>query len=405
MLREYQEKIIDRMMWAMSMPGNDVICGAVGMGKTHIIAEFANRLGKPILIFAPNQELIQQDYDKLVGVVGKENVGIFSASKHSKEVNKFTIASIQSAKNHPELFGHYDVVIIDECEAYSPKNTQGMYNKFFKYIQPKKVFGLTGTPYRLDVRYERWGQLKWQVESKTITKMINRYGGFFWKRMLAVVNPDTLIEHGFLCPLEYHDVSLFEASKIPSNKSKSEYDLEKFNKMIEDKYQNIASVIEDLPHKLKLVFCTDITQADTLHQYVDDSAVVTSETPRKEREKIVDDFKAGRITTLFNVNIFTAGFDVPSLDCLVCLRPTRSLRLWVQMMGRVCRNSEGKEIGHVYDLVSNIKSLGRLESIKVIHLETGWDVVSDARPSGFHQVELFSHRLKQPKLNRENENA
>jgi DNA repair protein RadD len=175
MLRSYQETIVDRMCWSMSVPGNDVISLAVGGGKTHVIAEFANRLGQPILIFAPSKELIEQDYEKLVAVVGEENVGIFSASMNSKEIKKFTIATIQSAYKVPELFNHYTVCIIDECQNYSPKNEDGMFNTFFKKTGIKKVFGLTGTPFRLDVIYDRWGIQKWMVNTNTITKMINRY--------------------------------------------------------------------------------------------------------------------------------------------------------------------------------------------------------------------------------------
>ena len=102
------------------------------------------------------------------------------------------------------------------------------------------------------------------VKTITTTKMINRYKGFFWKRMLVVVNTDELTNDGYLSPIEYHDMSLMDHSVIPTNKSKSDFDLDRFNAMLSNKYLELAGKIRNLPHKTKLVFCANIEQAETM---------------------------------------------------------------------------------------------------------------------------------------------
>lgn len=289
-------------------------------------------------------------------------------------------------------------ILVHNCDLHNPKNLDGMSNTLFKEAGIKKVFGFTGTPFRQDVMYEKWGSQRWMVTSITTTKMINRMVPLFWKRMLCVINTQDLVEQGYLTPLQYHDVSLFTHEQIPTNKSKSDFDLEKFEEMVEDRLQTISNYIIGLNHKAKLVFCATIEQANELQTMIPDSVVVTSKTSKKERARVVREMKEGRIKVVLNVGIFTVGFDYPELDCIVLLRPTRSLRLHCQILGRVSRIAEGKEFGHVYDLVGNVKSLGQLADIRIQKDYTGkWNVMGGMYPKGFHKAPLYSYKLQKPK--------
>lgn len=397
-LRPYQKQVVDKIMWAKDLPGNDVITVAQGGGKSVIIAETANRLGKPVAVVCPNKEILEQNVDKMSHLIPKEDIGIFSASMNEKTVKKITFGTIQSMYKHPELFKDFEIVIYDECDLHNPKNLDGMSNTFFKAAGIKKVFGFTGTPFRQDVIYERWGTQQWMVKSITTTKMIVRMKPFFWSRMLCVINTRDLLAQGYLAPIEYHDINLVEHEQLKRNKSQTDFDLEAFDEMMMNKYAGIATYITDLPHKGKLVFCATIEQAKALQMLVEGSVVVTSETGKKERERAVADLKAGRISTVFNVGIFTVGFDYPELDCIVLLRPTRSLRLHCQIIGRVSRIAEGKEKGHVYDLVSNVKNMGRLNDIRIEKSYDGkWNVKGGMYPEGFHYQPLYSYKLPQRK--------
>ena len=394
-LRPYQQDVVSKIMWAKDLTGNDVITVAQGGGKSVIIAEIAHRLGKPVLVVCPNKEILEQNIDKMTHLMPRTEIGVFSASMKEKTIKSITFGTIQSMYKHPELFTGFDVVIYDECDLHNPKNLDGMSTTLFKQAGIKKVFGFTGTPFRQDHYYERWGTQKWMVRTVTTTKMIARMRPFFWSRMLCVINTQELLDLGYLSPITYHDVKLIDHEEIKTNKSQSDFDMEDFESKIESKYQGIANYIIKLPHKGKLVFASSIEQAKALQMLVEGSVVVTSETNRKEREKAVEDLKAGRISVVFNVGIFTVGFDYPELDCLVLLRPTRSLRLHCQILGRVSRIAPGKECGHVYDLVSNVRNLGKLNEIQIKKDDTGkWNVMGGKYPSGYHMEPLYSYQLK-----------
>lgn len=383
------------MLWSLTLEGNDLLSMAQGSGKTHVIAEFVKQYGKPVLILVPSKELLEQDLDKLSRVVDPSDIGVFSASMNSKEVKKITIGTIQSACKHPELFEHYEIAIIDEADLLNPKNLDGMYNKFFDAIGIKKVIGLTATPFRMGVNYQRWGRIAWQVKTLHVTKMLTRTNPRFWNRMLEVVNVRDLQTQGYLTKLTYEPRLLISHDEIPVNKSQSEFDLEKFEKVFND-YTSVSSFIKNLNHKKVLAFCSSVRQAETLQSMLPHSVVVSATTPKKVRENAIQGFRKGIYKTLLGVNIFTVGFDVPDIDSIVILRPTKSLRLWTQVLGRGTRLAKGKTTCYIYDLVGNVEALGTLESMEIKKIDDKWNVVTDAKPDGFHNKTLFEYKLTDP---------
>lgn len=396
-LRPYQEECVSKMLWAMTLNGNDLIVAGQGAGKSIIIAEFAHRLNQPVLIICPNKELTEQNINKMAHYMPREDIGVYSASLNEKTVKPITFGTIQSMYKNPENFRMFNVAIIDEADLHNPKRMDTMSNKLFRGANIKKVFGTTATPFRLGTSYRRWGHLKWQVESVTITQMINRHYPAFWNRILHVINVNELTNKGYLTPLLYHDVSLIKHNEIPTNKSKSEFDLIKFETIIDKRYPSIANYIKKLPYNKKLIFCSSVTQSEQLQTLLNDSIVVTALTDKKTREDAISLFRKASNSTLIGVGIFTAGFDVPDINCIISLRPTRSLRLWSQVIGRGTRLSEGKETCHIYDFVGNIRSLGTLESMEIKKLDNKWNVVTDTKPEGWHGEELYKFKLKAPK--------
>ena len=93
------------------------------------------------------------------------------------------------------------------------------------------------------------------------------------------------------------------------------------------------------------------------------TVVVSSETPTKARNKAIRAFKAGEIKWLIQCNIANIGFNSPITDCLVWARPTLSLNLWQQAVGRIMRLSPGKHIARVLDLVGTMETFGRVEDV------------------------------------------
>lgn len=388
-LRDYQQDAVNKIIWELKQDGNSLCVVATGGGKSIIIAETVRAYGEDVLILQPTKEILEQNYDKLLRYVPKEDIGIYSASMGSKVVRRYTFATIQSIYNNPEFFSHFKLVIIDEAHGLNPKSMTGMFMKFLKKIGNPKVIGFTATPYRMDTMYLDWGTP--DATCVTTIKLINRMKGFFWSRILINITMEMLIQKGYLIAPTYIDASVFEQSEIPLNKSRSEFDMDIFDKMMESKAEKLQRVISyaEPISKSVLVFCTSVNQARRLSESTPGSSYVSGKTPNKERNQIIEDFKSHKIKTVFNVGVLTTGFDHPALDCIILMRPVRSIMLYVQMVGRGVRICEGKTICRVIDLTSNVKNLGRVETIK-IHKEEGqpWDLISET--GSWHAKELYS---------------
>lgn len=114
-----------------------------------------------------------------------------------------------------------------------------------------------------------------------------------------------------------------------------------------------------------LVFVRQVHEAEHLAQITPFSEYVYALTKKKEREHVINGFKNGSIKTMFNVSVLTTGFDFPGLDNVVLARPTASLALYVQMIGRGLRPAEGKEYCTVVDMCGNLKRFGKLEELRI----------------------------------------
>jgi superfamily II DNA or RNA helicase len=116
-----------------------------------------------------------------------------------------------------------------------------------------------------------------------------------------------------------------------------------------------------------LVFCCGIGHAlhvrDALRQRGVSCEAVFGETAQEERERIIADFRAGRIKCLVNINVLTTGFNVPQIDLLAMLRPTLSTGLLVQMVGRGSRKAEGKIDCLILDFAGNILRHGPIDCL------------------------------------------
>lgn len=389
-LRPYQEQCVEKLLWAHKLEGADVAVLPTGAGKSLIIAELAHKLNKPILILQPTKEILLQNYEKLSQYVDESEIGIYSASMSRKDIGFYTFATIQSIYKYPEKFQDFTTIIVDECHNIDPKNLAGMYTSFFKQLKNPKVIGVTATPWRMSLMYRHDEKLG--LQAITTTKLINRMRPRFWHRLIFSMSHNDLVEQGFLCKLRYIDKSVIYHKDIPLNKSHSEFDLEKFRQVIQDKKEDMMQALifaEQLATRI-LVFCATVEQAEELQSYVEDSVVVTSKTKAKDRAYITEAFKDGSISMVFNVGVYTTGYDNPALDCIVLARPTRSLALHTQMMGRGSRNSPGKKFCRIIDLVGNVAGMGRLETIKVVKREQ-WEIESET--GSWHNLALDSFQM------------
>lgn len=375
-LRDYQKQASDAAVNAFKCKRgrNGILVLPTGAGKSLVIADIASRIDSPLLVFQPSKEILQQNFEKLLSY-GILDCGVYSASAGRKDINRITFAMIGSVMNHMADFNHFKYIIIDECHLVKP--TDGMYKRFLD-AGDRVVIGLTATPYRL--YSDGFGN--------SMLKFITRTRPRVFTEVLYYCQIGDLLAKGFLSKLDYYDLTSLDMSNVRSNSTGADYDEKSLMLEYERSgfYGNLYNTVRRLmrpksgiPRKGILVFTRFVKEAEMLVRDIPDAAIVTGETPKKEREHILEWFKDGRIKVVVNVGVLTTGFDYPELDTVVMARPTKSLSLWYQIVGRAIRPSKGK-VGWIVDLCGNIKRFGKVENLRVSEPDRGkWCITSAGR--------------------------
>ena len=343
--------------------GNGLLILPTGAGKSLVIADIAHRLDGPLLILQPSKEILEQNFAKLQSY-GCWDCSIYSASVGRKEINRITFATIGSVMNHMDDFAHFQNVMIDECHYVNSK--EGQYETFLHAV-PRKVVGLTATPYRLGKG----------PEGMSMLKFLTRTRPRIFDHVLYYCQISELLAKGYLAQLSYYDLTAINLEMVKSNSTGADYD-EKSLKLEYERsgfYDKLTTTTlrvlkpkSGIPRKGVLVFTRFIEEAENLVAKMKiksiNAAIVTGETPKKEREAILADFKAGTIKVVANVGTLTTGFDYPALDTIILGRPTKSLSLSYQMVGRAIRPFNGKD-GWVIDLGGSYRRFGAVSDLRI----------------------------------------
>lgn len=356
-LRDYQTEAASRAVSHLrNSRSNGILILPTGSGKSLVIAEIAYRLNEPVLIMQPSKEILEQNAGKMQSY-GVDGVAIYSASCGSKDIGRFTFSMIGSAIHNLDAFRKFRYVIIDECHLVNSEF--GMYQKFIRAIGCK-VLGLTATPYRLySDRY--YGSM---------LRFITRTSPRIFSTVIYYVQVKDLLRRGFLAPLNYYELPIVDTSRLIVNTTGNDYTDESVRELYAkiryaDQLENVVQRLLAAGRTSVLVFTRFTEEAIRLSErFGNASAVVTGDTPKKEREAILGAFKAKQINVVVNVGVLTTGFDFPELDTLLIARPTRSLSLWYQMVGRAIRPYPGKQ-GWVVDLCGTYKRFGKVEDLEI----------------------------------------
>lgn len=398
MLRDYQQAAVDKMIADKDVPGNSVLCLGTAAGKSHVIAEYANKVNTPVLILCPNKEILAQNKEKLLPLVDKGDVGMYSASMNEKTIKKFTFASIGSIYKKPQLFSAFGTIIVDECHNVRPDQPLSMYMKFFDYHNFPKTFGLSATPYVNVTRTEFVGSEDgfriW--DTTTTLQIISRMSSPFWSRIIFNYDAKKLKENWYTAPVEYIENNIINPDYIRTNYNGVEFDQDAFARKMSIYEDKIVWQCKDVlsKHQSVLVFCANVEQATTLSSKVMTSAVLSAKTPTKLRTEIINKFKNGEIKMLFNVQCLTTGFDAPRIDAIICVRPTKSIGLYQQFIGRGVRISPGKTKCTVYDLCGNYHRLGPAEEIRLKRDSDGKINLTSSSGKFWHNTDTGTFRIK-----------
>lgn len=375
-LRDYQKTAINAgfryFKREQDKPGALMVL-PTGAGKSLVIAGIAAQMEDPTLVFQPTKEILEQNLAKMHHY--EEYPAVYSASMNSKKVGRLTFATIGSVKNHPEFFLHFRHVIVDECHYVNAKN--GMYRDFFAYLpDDTRVLGLTATPYRLVTFGFGCAMLKFLTRTRPRV---------FHKVIHVTQNAD-LFDRGYLAKLRYtSENDIFDSNKLTQNTTGADYTDRSIKRYYEE-IDFVGSLTEQVQLLLSvrrnvLVFTRFIDESQAL---VDDlgsrAEIVSSETPKRERARIIKGFKSGNIKVVSNVGVLTHGFDFPELETVVLARPTMSLALYYQMIGRGIRIHPHKPSTLVVDLCDNYSKFGRIEDLTLTSSKPGlWYIESRGR--------------------------
>lgn len=359
-LRPYQVQAVNNAVAffksKLSDGDNAVEVLPTGSGKSLIISNIALRLGEPILIFQPSKEILEQNYQK-ISSYGMVQCGIFSASFGRREIAPITFCTIGSVMRFLNVLkGNYKYCLIDECHSVNANG--GQYKTMIKYLG-LKVIGLTATPYRL-----------WHDSYGSVLRFITQTIPRIFSKVIHVTQVEELLKLGFLAKLNYYQVrNIIDKKNLVVNSTgfdytekslRAEYQRVQFNNSLE----NIIRRLFRVNRNRILVFTHFVEEATQLAKNLPNTTFVTGETPKKERERILNDFKSGKIHCVANVGVLTTGFDYPELDTVVLGRPTRSLALYYQMVGRALRPYPNKQ-GWIVDLCDTYSKFGKVENLEM----------------------------------------
>lgn len=378
-LRDYQKAASDKAVAFFkdkNKKSNGVMVLPTGAGKSIVIADIAHRLNDYVLIFCPSREILEQNFKKLCSY-GILDCSIYSASFNSKEISRITFATIGSVKSHPELFAHFKNIIVDECHLVNP--IEGMYKDFFDAVKCK-VLGLTATPYRLSSSRDFGSMLKFITRTKP----------HVFSEVIYHVQVSTLLDMGYLSKVNYYPMNPtgWNELNLKINTTGADYTDKSVQKEYEriDFYSYIVHIVQRLMNpkaggkrKGILVFTRFLKEAERLTMSIPGCVIVSGDTPKKERERILEMFKVGEIPVVANVGVLTTGFDYPELDTVVMARPTMSLAMYYQIVGRCIRPYKGKTAWFV-DLCGNINRFGEVSDLHLKDTGNGkWAVFSKGR--------------------------
>jgi DNA repair protein RadD len=325
-------------------------------------------------VIQPNKELLEQNYNKFIGLGG--TASIYSAAMGEKEIGEVTYATIGSIINVAHKFHSMGInkVIIDECDRF-PREPNGMLRRFLTNAKITHILGLTATPLKLQ---NNLNQFK-EPYSKLVMLTSKSKKGNFFKHIIHVAQIQEMVEMEFWSPLYYESYD-FDTGELVYNSTGAEYSDSSIKRAYKNQNigQKIIKKIQSLyDRKSILVAVPSIEEAKELATQLPSCEAVYSDMPTSERNRIVEEFKSGKIRIVVQVNILSVGFDHPELDCIITGRPTASMSWWYQFVGRVTRIHPNKRDGLVVDFVGSVPKFGRVEDLYFKFVDGEWKLYGE----------------------------
>ena len=356
----YQQEILDKLEAERTVRGytRNLVVAATGTGKTVISALDYKRFRKQnpdrpcrLLFVAHREEILKQSLYTFRAVLKDANFGELFVGNYKPESIDNLFLSIQTfnsqsftEKTSPDF---YDYIIVDEFHhAAAPT-----YQKLLSYYQPRILLGLTATPERMD--------------GKSILP-------YFHNRIAAEIRLPEAIDRKLLCPFQYFgvtdtvDLDALKWSAGGYQKSELEH-IYTFSGAVADRRADhvvtaLLKYVTDIDEVKGLGFCVTVDHAEFMCRYFNDhnipSMCLTGQSSDEERAAAKRRLVSGEVRFIFVVDIYNEGVDIPEVNTVLFLRPTESLTIFLQQLGRGLRLSEDKECLTVLDFIDEPVELG-----------------------------------------------
>jgi superfamily II DNA or RNA helicase/HKD family nuclease len=360
----FQERILEALERERSVHGRwrNLVIAATGTGKTVVAAFdferfFQQRQRQAKLLFiAHRQEILEQARATFGNVLRDQNFGelLVGPYQANRLEHLFCSVGMLISRRLWEQVGRdfYDYIVVDETHH----GTAASYRPIFENFTPKILLGLTATPERMDG---------------------DNIAADFGNRFAAEIRLPEALEEKLLCPFHYFGVADPIALSADQFWRNGKYDAA----ALENVYvldhararQRVAAILgalhryePDLSALKGIGFCVTIKHAvfmaETFTQQGIPSGVFVSGVADGRYQELLDDLKAGRRTFLFTVDKLSEGVDIPEVNIVLFLRPTESLTVFLQQLGRGLRHTPGKDCLTVLDFVGQAHRRYRIDT-------------------------------------------
>lgn len=344
----FQEEILEKLEVERTEHdrNRNLVVAATGTGKT-VISAFDYRAFKQkstsakLLFLAHRKEILEQSVSVFRGILKDNNFGELWVDGSEPNSFEYVFASVQTLNNRlkdlnlsPEYF---DFIIIDECHHLTANSYRGI----IKYFKPKVLLGLTATPERMD-----GGDIQEDFHNK----------------IAAEIRLPEALNRKLLCPFQYFGITdSIDLSKVSWEKGR--YVVSELSSIYTANDRRVREIIDSLEKYTKdindvraLGFCASIDHARYMAEKFTlaglKAAYLTS-INSQDRAQLRNDLLSKQINYLFVVDIFNEGVDIPEIDTVLFLRPTESLTIFLQQLGRGLRLADNKDCLTVLDFVGN----------------------------------------------------
>ena len=359
----YQRRILDQLAAERTIRQNfrNLIVAATGTGKT-VIAAFDYRRfcrehpGQPnrLLFIAHREEILAQSQACFQGILQDPNFGDLFVGSHRPGQLEHLFLSIQTFNSQDwtskTTADFYDYIIIDEFHHAAASS----YQQLLRYYQPQILLGLTATPERMD--------------GKDILQ-------YFGSRPTAELRLPEAIERGMLCPFHYFGVSdtidldglRWEKGGYAKSELTNVYALQTktARKRADWVLQSISRYVTDPNRTHGIGFCVSVKHAEFMAAYCNEhgfpARCLTGSSNDADRTAARRQLAEGSIRFIFVVDLYNEGVDIPEIDTILFLRPTESLTIFLQQLGRGLRLAEGKDCLTVLDFIGQANQNYRFE--------------------------------------------